>query len=91
VCLVLKDDVDKQVLTGNLFFQMNAAIAFEPSRLDFLDPLRESVISVTRAEIEPVIKPVVVYLDGQVRVRSGISPIGQLIHIHDVTVRGKET
>jgi len=48
--------------------QMNAVIAPIPVRLDFMDPVRESVIAGLQAYIAPVDKPVVVYFDNQVRV-----------------------
>jgi hypothetical protein len=47
---------------------MNAVIAPMPARLDFMDPVRESVIAGLQAYIAPVEKPVVVYVDNQVSV-----------------------
>lgn len=47
---------------------MNAVIAPMLARLDFMDPVRESVIAGLQAYIAPVEKPVVVYVDNQVSV-----------------------
>lgn len=45
---------------------MNAMMAPTPARLDFMDPIRESVIAGMHAYIAPVDKPVIVYIDNQV-------------------------
>ena len=45
---------------------MNAVVAGLPSRMDFMDPVREGMIASLQAEVAPADKPVVVYIDNQV-------------------------